>query len=1465
MINNSILMFSSLCLLAGAPAVAGAAALPPAARTATAEVAELNEAALRRLALSMTVRMDMDALDGNGVARLSTGALNLPVSASWGYNNYKEDCFGKVEGLHAYNTNATHMTVGNGMNPLGASTASGFTISYHRYANWAPAGWSNLFGFRIGGVDIRTEVGDLGDNQPYFLFACKGNDDFKALYENREGPQAKVRKERWEHVAYVFGFDEDLQKNVLRVYVDGVNTRTFMNAQAIPSGVLEEIIVGGGRRNGGGISRGGVYSIDDVAVFSRALSADERNWLVTHSAKELGDVKAIGHTVADDKTDALENVHFPGALTLGAGATYTETQSKDVKHVFSGLIGPAAEAAPATLIKRGAGELKLSGREAAKQAGQVTIQVEEGTFTIELPKAQWPADRLGMTFKVSNGATLNVPTYTITGKVSSADFNKGEWGHFVFGEGAALAYSGAPLEVYGNLSGTVDVTLPEGTEVGENGLLLMKSAHGQIKELHVTISGGYLADLRTDGWYAVPGVAYPLKAEVTKNATAWSQLQWTDATGTPFAGDWQRLGKDARADIVLKQDTALTVDVQSVPNNLTVTGDVAEGQPVLKMRSEVRTKKLRLQLDKRVVTEKTDGVAIAEFGLTHKGRPVPMIAAGLKVGQKGFQNDVTGPEGLTDGADGKKWFWDPSHRNEALGDAAWFEFTIPESTNEPWAFDGYTLTASDRNYRNPSAWRLFAWNEELKTWYQIDRVEMKTADALAWKTGTERSFRPSMDTASLTLNNVTLAEASLTGTLTASNAVVLKAEPGCSLSCGRAEGTFTVDTSALTKPEHFPFELLRTPVNEATLTLAEGQEGFLDYRMGSYWVYPFEPSFHTELTGEQTWEAVVWKRTDGQEVPAGALMPAMAAMSDYTLTGWGTLILDAPVQVNRLTVAEGKTELAGEQRLTIEERLTIASGATLCATQKQLQLSDRLWAEGTLEYTSKPENTWLPHINGKGTLRLKSSGGTWIVNSNYGQLIACENGHLKVGGNYAGFERGVTLGENVSLRLEGAFDSVWLGENARLIMNSGSEIYSMSGNISAQRRVSGGKIVIRTSPENPAVFSGACYGNAYGIDSPIVGMGGLLRLKQNSGNSWQVFGAISGTLAVETAKGCVNTTFSGENTFTKGLKVVSGSSLSLARGNCAGNGNVTVEAGAQLWIHDKETPLIVRQKQTLTLCGELHGAVELHAGAVLLANKGTIGNGLHFAEKTEPRSVKLILPEGATEGDVLFVCGDTAPDLTRFDASDAQTVGLMPVYDAAKQAVVLGEYREELEPKPDVTLPDGFAPLPETAMTELKSLLASVVLPNGAQPPTKISQIVADPASDARPETLSGALSVFSGITSATVDANNPDAAIVMVSYTFSVTDMRMAVINDTPHMIVTATVQSSAGTADFAPGAVTSIQPEGTQPATLAAAEASRELTAEERATIFGPDAPTVGIRYLTIPISDTALIRVTVSAAQK
>ena len=987
--------------------------------------------------------------------------------------------------------------------------------------------------------------------------------------------------------------------------------------------------------------------------------------------------------------------------------------------------------------------------------------------------------------------------------------------------------------VTGTAEGDLSALVPDSTS------MVLKAPQSDTFVLSAPAKGRFF---HKDGGYWYTPIDSVLSAEASGEA-AWAKLNWNKSNVS-----WDKLGPYSEAELTLGGDTTLKMDCPLSLGTLTAAG-MAGAAPELAVKSTaaVTASRVRLTLLRRN-DKQNDGCAFSEFRLMHGGKPLS-----LRADKNEHQVLVDGK--LCDEDLDSKW----AHWGCGVELNDVFEFYV--SDGETFVFDSYGLASADVTRRNPAAWKLDLCDAD-GNWVPFDTFEMTSDAADRWAPNTwlDRTVRGHVDT--VRLSNVTLTELTCADTLVFGSNCTVKAVAGGAVACKQASGSVTVDTAALTGAD-YPFCALRTASSGALTVTLQG-EGVLKYVNGAYWVFAFEPMLTAEVSDEQGWETLVWTAPDGTQVSAGELMPSLEENADITLTGRGTVLLNAPVNVNALTIA-GDVVLGGTGMLTVAGAVTVNQGATLTADATRLTLSEMTTINGVLKYSAAAE-TALAVRNGSGKVMLSSSkaGETladrrvcWDVSGTYGVGIFCDNGELKVTGGNATFGRAVQLRQSI-LALRGIQDRVTLGEGCELTLCE-SMVYSDAGKGSLR----GGSIAVRDS----ATLTGSYAGNDYSIDSPISGTGTLTLSTPAAGhqNRWRLNSVISGGLEVRVDPGTY-VTLAGDNTFTGGLTVSEG--VRLAHSRAAGIGDITVTGGLET---EGGAILEVCAGKTLLLKGELKGAVLLNVGAVVDGSAGTITGDVTFADGvTSGTPVILKLPEGATAGSRVLACANASTlDIGCFAVFDLLD-GLQLVCNPEGTAFVLaeGEVGPEPKPEPEFSLPEGFGTLPEGVVAELKSLLASVTVPEGAQMPTKVSQIVADADSDATPGTLADALAVFTDISSATVDPNDPSAAVVTVSYMFGVADMCMVSLEGVRRPVLVVSVETRKnGTivpAGFAAGTQVlgaSVMPDGTEARKLSRAESSgTELTAEERAAVFGPDASTAGRVYLKLPPvdGDSAFFRV-------
>lgn len=169
---------------------------------------------------------------------------------------------GALDSANAFwSKTATSLWLQGDADGLGCSTDTGFTISFWMCAPENTTAWSDFFGFRLGGVDVRFEYTDK--EKTFTCYAEKAGQVLNAL--------AAYTPLKWTHLCVVWNFEQ----NACDLYVDGAKVGRILVSRR--NGLLEELHIGGWvRANGEDRSyHTGNTGIDEVAVYGFSIGADD--------------------------------------------------------------------------------------------------------------------------------------------------------------------------------------------------------------------------------------------------------------------------------------------------------------------------------------------------------------------------------------------------------------------------------------------------------------------------------------------------------------------------------------------------------------------------------------------------------------------------------------------------------------------------------------------------------------------------------------------------------------------------------------------------------------------------------------------------------------------------------------------------------------------------------------------------------------------------------------------------------------------------------------------------------------------------------------------------------------------------------------------------------------------------------------------------------------------------------------
>lgn len=360
------------------------------------------------VAESMPYLLKFEGDLSNGAPLTNSGTQASPsAQKDGGWVNYVTGAenarFGKV--AYQYKLNGAFVVLGDRSTSLGATAATGFTLSFH-IKTQSSAAWDDFMSFCIGSADVRLERNNA---DTYVLYHEVQSGTNKLFAEPAMG--AALVRERWQHVAIVYAPPSgEATTGTLTLYIDG---QTGGGKTCTFNGNVTELLLGKARRTYGRDTKSApsTTNFDEVALFDFPMSAEQVAWLATNEAALPVGSEVVGDfAVADGESVVKANAVFTGTLTLGAGATYTAShEAKVVDRAIGTVFGPGVEEAEAKLIKQGDGSLTLSGAYTAATSSNLLLDVQAGR--VNLAPTAGEGEWGGMRFRVqvARGATVQLP------------------------------------------------------------------------------------------------------------------------------------------------------------------------------------------------------------------------------------------------------------------------------------------------------------------------------------------------------------------------------------------------------------------------------------------------------------------------------------------------------------------------------------------------------------------------------------------------------------------------------------------------------------------------------------------------------------------------------------------------------------------------------------------------------------------------------------------------------------------------------------------------------------------------------------------------------------------------------------------------------------------------------------------------------------------------------------------------
>jgi autotransporter-associated beta strand protein len=253
------------------------------ARAAALAALLAGASALTASARALLYSYDFDTIESNQLVHTGinkgSGTVQLTLkrdqSATMPYE------LGGPFGSGACLVGSTHTSLwlGDGSASLGCGTQKGFTISFWVKSKSNHPAWSNFFGFRVGGVDYRTEYVN-GVNGSFVMY-YNTSSGATAASETINDSEAGV----WRHYAFVFtpNCGTELAKGTCMIYRDGEFVSSLSVAAA---GNLQQVHIGNWVRQNGK-DRKNQFSgarLDDLAIYDYPATREQIRWLSRRQA-----------------------------------------------------------------------------------------------------------------------------------------------------------------------------------------------------------------------------------------------------------------------------------------------------------------------------------------------------------------------------------------------------------------------------------------------------------------------------------------------------------------------------------------------------------------------------------------------------------------------------------------------------------------------------------------------------------------------------------------------------------------------------------------------------------------------------------------------------------------------------------------------------------------------------------------------------------------------------------------------------------------------------------------------------------------------------------------------------------------------------------------------------------------------------------------------------------------------------
>lgn len=885
---------------------------------------------------------------------------------------------------------------------------------------------------------------------------------------------------------------------------------------------------------------------------------------------------------------------------------------------------------------------------------------------------------------------------------------------------------------------------------------------------------------------------------------AAADLTWqTPAEGTDWsaglegfrAGDNVTFGANEASE-------AVTVPGDVRANAVTVAGDytlsgngllsvgeltVEAGGTLTLGEGAMRARRVYLMPAARTTTgANSDGLALAEFGLTLAGRPVDLSKATISTTKAGAAQHPVAH--LIDGDLESKWYW--------VTDATTFAdciITLDAGEGREFVFDGYRLAMADQSGRNPTTWYLavdvIGGGQAL-----VDYRANAEDTAVAWTPNAwlDETFDIQFGQGRMTLaaeGGVTVAGTlagigEIRGDVAFAEGSVLRASAtGYPVIAGAVSGTVTLDVSALTLGDATVIPVLRAPEGLA-ITHTAGEDYEIIYGNGLYW-FARKLTMPLTLTLSQAsgWMGGNWVDATGTPVapnqwgarPAETLEAVVAAAADGAM-----LSLDSPVAVGSLTVADTghALTLAAMYDYTLTaQALTVAGD--LATSSAVLAIPDGATIDGTLTYDHPSGTLALPNLKGSGTLA-KTGGGTFRLPV----VAVCEPTIRVQTGTFEFEPTGAWTGHSYNmlpdLLVEGGATLAATGF-ARGKLNDASATFTFRDNaiFTFQNGNNDGgtiapKIVIENdgTPEGAARFQGTSGGSATVFTNTVSGNGLLRFVAGSGGNDYAIAGVVGdgsgGVLALrfEDNDGS-GITLRGANTYSGGTTVAS--SVTAANAEALGRGPVAIEEGGTLTVTGT-----LNVHAAYANAGTVTGAIRLCAGATLDAATGT---AVFDTVSTEAGAAVTFtaLPETMAAETRLATWASGPANASGFSVPGwelaAREDGLYVVGPAA----------------PAVTLPEAVAGEADGVTFDA---IAKATLSAAAEAAGLTEVLAVTGTANGRAMTTAEINAALSGLTGEGLVAADVDAGTLRVAYDFAVTALSL----EGGTLAVTATVSGAEG-----------------------------------------------------------------------